>query len=434
MKKVLIITYYWPPSGGGGVQRWVKFVKHLRSFGWEPVVFTPENPERPSYDESLAKDIPENIEVIKNKIWEPYSFYKKFTGRKQSDKIQTAFLNENKTSSGKLEKLSTWIRGNLFIPDARRFWIKPSEKILSDYIKKNNIKLIVTTGPPHSAHMIGLNLKKRMNIKWVADFRDPWTNIDYYHDLMLTRCADKKHHKLEKEVLTNADKITVISPGMQREFNQIVKRDYHVIPNGFDIDDYVDNHPKKSNNSKFSLAHIGSLTKTRNPVNLWKAISELINENTQFAEDVEIHNIGKLDATVNESITSFGLNTNLLQTGYLQHNEVVGEQQNASVLLLLINDTPNSKLILTGKLFEYMISGTPIICIGPKDGDAARVIAETKTGKTFDFNETKAIKSHLTELYNNFEQGTLSISRGNVMKYERKNLTARMAEVFNSIS
>ena len=434
MKKVLIITYYWPPSGGGGVQRWVKFVKYLRNFGWEPVVFTPENPERPSYDESLQNDIPENIEVIKNQIWEPYTYYKKLTGRKKSDKIQTAFLTEKKTSSGTLEKLSTWIRGNFFIPDARKFWIKPSVKLLSGYIKENNINLIVTTGPPHSAHMIGLKLKKLLKIKWVADFRDPWTNIDYYQDLMLTKTADRIHHKLEKRVLLTADEVTVISPGMKKEFTGIVERNYHVIPNGYDLDDYSDIEPSETGQRKFSLAHIGSLTKTRNPINLWKALSELVAENPGFAADLEIHNIGKLDVNVRDSITNSGLNDYLTETGYLPHNEVIREQKNASILLLLINDTPNAKLILTGKLFEYMISGTPIICIGPKDGDAAGVIEETKSGITFGFSEIEQLKSYIANIHKNYKSGNLSNTSGDISKYERKYLTSKMADVFNKLN
>lgn len=433
MKRILIITYYWPPSGGGGVQRWVKFVKYLRNFGWEPIVFTPENPERPSFDESLLKDIPENIEIIKNKIWEPYSYYKKFTGRKKSDKIQTAFLSEKKSSSGKLEKLSTWIRGNFFIPDARKFWIKPSVKLLSKYLKENKIDIVVTTGPPHSAHMIGFKLKKQLNIKWVADFRDPWTNIDYYQDLLLTKFADKIHHKLEKKVLETADAITVISPGMEKEFREIVNREYHVIPNGFDMDDYSNIEIKDNKSKKFSLAHIGSLTKTRNPENLWKALGELIHTYPDFANDMEIHNIGKLDINARESIIAYSLETHLKETPYLPHNKVVTEQKNASVLLLLINDTPNAKLILTGKLFEYMVSRTPIVCIGPKDGDAARAISETKTGTTFGFSETNTLKNHIFDLYRNFKSGKLNNNSGDIMKYERKQLTSTMADVFDNL-
>ena len=238
MKKVLIITYYWPPSGGAGVQRWLKFVKYLREFGWEPVVYTPENPEAPAIDMSLEKDIPENLTVIKTKIWEPYSVYKKLVGIKPEEKIKAGFLSENKKPS-LIENISVKIRGNFFIPDARKFWIKPSIKFLTKYLKDNPVDAIVSTGPPHSMHMIALGLKKKLNIPWLADFRDPWTNIDFYEELNLSASADKKHHQMEKSVLENADTVSVISRTMAVDFKRLYNRHYEVITNGFDEDDII---------------------------------------------------------------------------------------------------------------------------------------------------------------------------------------------------
>ncbi len=435
MKKVLIITYYWPPSGGGGVQRWVKFVKYLQNFGWEPVVFTPENPEVPVFDDSLFKDIPVNIQVVKNRIWEPYSFYKKFTGRKKSEKIQTAFLNEKKKATGFLERLSVWIRGNLFIPDARKYWIKTSVRDITGFLDENSIDVIVTTGPPHSAHMIGLHVKRITGITWLADFRDPWTNIDYYKDLKLTKRSDRIHHKLEKQVLTEADGVSVISPGMVTDFMNIVKREYRVIPNGYDSDDVSYSNKNIVNNAEFSLAHIGSLTKTRNPVNLWNALSSLVAENEEFAKDLEIHNIGKIDINAVESLNEFGLTGYLNQTDYLSHDKVIAEQHKATLLLLLINDTPNAKLILTGKIFEYLISGTPIICIAPTEGDAAKVISDTNSGTTYDFDEVWKLKNDINKYYLRFKNGeTLGTVSKNVERYERKNLTGKMADYLNDIT
>ena len=434
MKKVLIITYYWPPSGGGGVQRWVKFVKYLREFGWEPIVFTPENPERPSFDNSLLKDIPDNIKIIKNKIWEPFRIYKKLTGRKKSDKIQTAFLSEEKSKVGILENLSIWIRGNLFIPDARKYWIKPSVKLLTDFLNNNPVDVIVTTGPPHSAHMIGLSLKRKTGILWLADFRDPWTNIDYYNELKLGKRADRIHHKLEKEVLETADEVVVISPGMAQEFNSIHPKDYKVIPNGYDADDIHERSSTITIGGKFSLAHIGSLTKTRNPLNLWKALSQIVDEDDDFASNLEIHNIGKLDINALESIKLYKLERFLKQTDYMPHNEVVKEQQYATLLLLLVNDTPNAKLILTGKIFEYLVSGTPIICIAPLDGDAANVIKETSCGGTYAFDEISKLKKDIYNYYSLYKRGEIVSNCKNIEKYERKNLTNKMASLLTNLS
>ncbi len=432
MKKVLIITYYWPPSGGGGVQRWLKFAKYLRSFGWEPVIYTPENPEGPVEDPSLLKDIPENLTVIKKPINEPYRFYKKLTGKSKDQKIQTAFLSESGSKYKLLENLSVWIRGNLFIPDARKSWIKPSVKFLSKYLPENKIDVIVTTGPPHSMHMIGYHLKNKLNISWLADFRDPWTNIDYYHQLKLGKRADRIHHKLEKKVLTSADAVTVVSPGMIRDFKAKVERDYFFIPNGYDKAD-IKEGVEVIKSEKFTLSHIGSLTKTRNPENLWQALQELVSENKQFENDLEIKNIGKIDFNAIESLNRSGLEKYLISIDYLPHNRVIDEQKSASLLLLLINDTPNAKLILTGKIFEYLASSTPIICIGPVDGDAAHIIRNKKCGEVFDFNEIRSLKEFLEEAYKKFKRNSLVVECQNTDEFERQHLTKKMAEVLNHI-
>lgn len=434
MKKVLIVTYYWPPSGGGGVQRWVKFVKYLRNFGWEPVIFTPENAEVPSLDNSLIKDVPKDIELIQNRIWEPYSFYKKFTGKKKSDSIQTGFLSEKRNKSGLLESISVWIRGNLFIPDARVFWIKPSVKLLTRYLRNNKVDAIVTTGPPHSAHMIGLGLKKKLNIPWLADFRDPWTNIDYYKDLKISKRADKIHHKLEKEVLEAADVVTVISPGMKREFDGIVPKNYLVIPNGYDSDDVKKTISRNDSNLKFSLTHIGSLTKPRNPESLWVVLKELVSEDPDFASALEIHNIGKLDINVVDSLKSFQLDKYLRQTSYLSHDKVIAEQQEATLLLLLVNDAPNAKLILTGKIFEYLVSGTPIICIAPLDGDAAAVIKDTSCGTAYGFGESVKLKEDIYQSFKLFKQNKLISKCTNIEKYDRKRLTKEMGAALDAMT
>jgi glycosyltransferase involved in cell wall biosynthesis len=430
LKKVIVITYYWPPSGGGGVQRWLKFTKYLRGYGWEPLIYTPENPEMPVEDKSLLKDIPEGLTVIKKPISEPYRFYKRLSGKSKEQKIQTAFLAESDNKHNFIENLAVWVRGNLFIPDARKSWIKPSVKFLSNYLTANNIDTIITTGPPHSMHMIGYELKRKLPLKWLADFRDPWTNIDYYHQLKLTKKADCQHHKLERKVLLSADAVTVVSPGMIKDFTEKVEREYHYIPNGYDAADLnTSDEIKKSEN--FSLSHIGSLTKTRNPENLWQALKELVKENKDFAKDLEIKNTGKIDYSALISIKNAGLEKYLSTTDYLPHAKVLEEQKSASLLLLLINNTPNAKLILTGKIFEYLASKTPIVCIGPKNGDAAQIIRNKKCGDVFDFEEVKSLKSYLLEVYEKFKKNTLEVECPDVEEFERKNLTEKLAEVLN---
>ncbi len=431
MKKVLVITYYWPPSGGAGVQRWLKFVKYLRLYNWEPVIYTPENPEAPAIDHSLEKDIPDNLTVIKTRIWEPYSIYKRITGQKQDEKVKAGFLSEKKKPS-LAENFSVWVRGNLFIPDARKYWIKPSVRFLTKYLKENPVDAIVTTGPPHSMHMIGLGLKKNLNIPWLADFRDPWTNIDFYEKLKLTRFADRKHKKMEKQVLTEADAIIVVSPGMINDFKEKSVTEYDFIPNGYDKEDIKADKVRKS--KKFTLSHIGSLTLTRKAENLWLVLAELIKENKSLSDDLEIRNVGKMDYHVVEMIEKAGLKQNFVMVDYLPHEQVINEQKKASLLLLLINNTPNAKMILTGKLFEYLISGTPVICIGPRDGDAARIVKETHCGETFDFSDKTNLKSYILEAYDKFKQDKLTSNCKGVMQFDRYNLTGKVAMVLERIT
>ena len=426
IKKVLIITYYWPPSGGAGVQRWLKFVKYLREFGWEPIVYTPENGEMPSLDESLMKDLPHGIEILKTPIWEPYDTYKKLTGKKKEEKINSGFLSEN-AKTKRTEKIAVWIRGNFFIPDARKFWIKPSVKYLKSYLKDNPVDAIVSTGPPHSMHLIAKELKRIFQIKWVADFRDPWTNIDFYKDLMLSNAADKKHKRLEKEVIQEADVVLSVGATMGKELTELGAKRSEVITNGYDIEENVE--PVVLDN-KFSIAHIGTMTKSRNPTILWEILSSLAEENEKFKNRLEIKLVGKVDITVMDSIEKFNLSSYVRKIKYLPHNEVVLEQRKSHLLLLVINDTPNAKGILTGKFFEYMSSGRPTLCIGPNDGDVAEIMRETEAGSVFESKDGEALKQYILK---SFEGNSAFKTNSFVEKYSRKLLTKKLVSILDSI-
>mgnify|MGYP002344273047 FL=1 len=429
MKKVLIITYYWPPSGGAGVQRWLKFVKYLRNFGWEPLVYTASNPEYPVADFTLEKDIPANLEVLKTRVWEPYDIYKKFIGLKKGDKINAAFLTEKKKPK-LTEKIAVWIRGNFFIPDARKFWIKPSIRFLADYLKKNPVDAIVSTGPPHSMHRIALGLKTKFDIPWMADFRDPWTKIDYYNDLNLTGFADRRHKKMELETLQMADRVVVISEGMKREFQEIFMRDYEVITNGFDEDDLPKILPEPD--KKFSVAHIGSLVKTRNPDILWKVLHQLAAERPAFAADLEIKLVGKVDYFVTQSIEKYSLTSFVRKIDYLPHTAVIEEQLKSQVLLLLINNTPNAKSILTGKFFEYMAARRPILCIGPPDGDAAGIIHKTNCGLVSGFEDEIGLRNNVLRFFTSFTKGDTDIDNRSIDDYSRIQLTQKLSQLLDS--
>ena len=435
MKKVLIITYYWPPAGGAGVQRWLKFVKYLRDFGWEPVVYTVNNGEMPVVDESLMKEIPNGIQVIKTDIWEPYHFYKKFIGRKKDDKINASFLSENK-KAGLAEKISVWIRGNFFIPDARRFWIKPSINHLLPILAKENISFVVSSGPPHSMHLIALGLKKKMpKIKWVADFRDPWTNIDFYEKLMLSTRADRLHHKLELSVLMHADSVLSIGSTMQDEFKQMLEakniphqNKFKVITNGYDDTDI--SNTEVSKDSKFTLAHIGTLVKDRNPKILWRVLKKLTEQNPAFKKALEIKLVGKVDIAVKEDLQNMGLGEYVNKIDYLDHDKVTIEQQRSRVLLLLVNQTKNAKGILTGKFFEYMASKTPILAIGPVDGELAAIMHDTGCGLITDFEDEAGLEKNVISL---FEGKAMDRRDEEIKKYSRKQLTKTLAETLDQL-
>ena len=430
MKKVLIVTYYWIPSGGAGVQRWVKFTKYLRDFGWEPVIYSPENPEYPSIDHSFEKDIPSDITVLKTPIWEPYNVYRNLTGKK-NQAINAGFISENKKQGWK-DKLSIWIRGNFLIPDPRRFWIKPSVKYLTDYLQQNPVDAIITTGPPHSMHMIGMGVKRNIpSIKWIADFRDPWTNIDFYKELNLTYLADKIHHRLEKKIIQSADQVVVVSNDMKQEYELLKPLKIDVISNGYDEDD---NH--KANiqlDKKFTVSHIGTLNTARNPTTVWKVLSELCTENPEFKSDMQIQLVGKVDFSVLEAIRTNGIWDQLLKIDYLSHSEAIAKQQSSQVLLLLINNSGNARGILTGKFYEYLAAKRPILGVGPTDGDAAAVLHETGGGVMVDFLDQKATKQCILDYYTKYKSNTLIVQAGSVEKYSRRSLTGQLATLLNTL-
>jgi glycosyltransferase involved in cell wall biosynthesis len=431
MKRVLIISYYWPPSGGAGVQRWLKFAKYLREFGWEPVIYTPENPEYPEADESLFKDIPVGLEVIKTPIWEPYNVYKRFIGQKKEDKIQAGFLSVKKKNPF-IENISVWIRGNLFIPDARKFWIKPSIRYLSKYLAARPVDAMVSTGPPHSMHLIALGLKKKLNIPWLADFRDPWTEIDFYQKLQLTKWANNKHLRLEKEVLSMADRISIVSWNWAIDFNRLYPRQYNVITNGYDPDDFNITGQKIS--KFFELTHIGSLNKDRNPELLWKVLAEICSEDEKFRDDLQLRFIGKCDISLIQCLEKYGLLSRTTKIEYMPHDEVLKESAGSQVLLLLLNNTPNVMGIIPGKIFEYLATRRPILCIGPTNGDSARIIREANAGITCNFDDKTAIKKGILELYGLFKQGLLQNQAGEIDSFSRKGLTGKISALLNELS
>ena len=426
LKKILIVTYYWPPSGGPGVQRWLKFVKYLPDFGVQPIVYIPKNPTYPIVDENLVKEVSDKAIILRQNIFEPYQLAS-FLSKNKTKKMNSGIIPNQKKQSF-LDKTLLWIRGNLFIPDARVFWVKPSVAYLEKYIVENNIETIVTSGPPHSLHLIGLELKQKLDIKWFADFRDPWTTIGYHKSLRLSRFAAKKHKALEHQVLNTADTIIVTSKTTKSEFQAITTQPIAVITNGYDTEEVG----KQTLDSKFSLAHIGSFLSERNPLILWKSLVELLNEIPDFKSHLEVKLIGAVSQEVLETITKYKLDPFLNNLGYVSHKEAVAQQRKSQVLLLIEIDSDDTRSIIPGKLFEYMVSGRPIIAIGPQNSDFAEIITNTNTGVFFDYSDKMKLKSVILDFYNQFLEGKLQSNGVGLQKYSRKSLTKELAQLLNS--
>ena len=422
MKRVLIITYYWPPAGGPGVQRWLKFVKYFREFGVEPIVYAPENPNYPLVDENFSSEIPFNTEIIKLPISEPYKFAKLFS-KKKTKQISSGIISKKEISV--LEKLMLYVRGNFFIPDARVGWVKPSVAFLSKYIAENPVDVVITTGPPHSLHLIGMQLQKELNVKWIADFRDPWTTIHYHKSLRLNKSSERKHKKLEASVLKLADVITVTSPTTKKEFEMITETPIVVITNGFDVSEKI--HFEMD--STFSISHIGSLLSERNPEVLWKVLAEICKENASFKNDLQLKFAGAVSEEVKKSLENFHLSSNCEFLGYVSHSEALKLQRQSQLLLLVEINSAETRAIIPGKLFEYLAAKRPIIALGPKESDIEDILAETRSGKFFSYWDDDELKVEILQLYEEFKKGNLGIASEGIEKYSRRELTKQMASL-----
>ena len=425
-KKLLIITYYWPPAGGPGVQRWLKFVKYLPDFGVQPIVYIPENPTYPIVDEGLVSEVSDKAIILKQKIREPYGLASVFSKNK-TRKISSGIIPNQKKQSV-LEKMLLWVRGNIFIPDARFLWVTPSVTYLKKYITENQIDTIVTSGPPHSLHLIGLQLKKELHVKWFADFRDPWTTIGYHKALKLSAYAEKKHKALEHEVLNTADTIIVTSKTTKAEFEAMTSQPIEVITNGYDVEK-VDKQPL---DEKFTLAHIGSFLSDRNPRILWKALKELTKENADFKRDFRLKLLGATSQEVLDTIAEFKLQEYLDNLGYVSHQEAVAHQRQSQVLLLIEINSEDTKSIIPGKLFEYMVSERPIVAIGPEGSDFAEIITTTNTGVFFTYEEKERLKAVLLKYYRDYQNQNLKVHAVGLQQYSRKSLTEKLAKLIHS--
>lgn len=424
MKRVLVIAYYWPPSGGSGVQRWVKFVKYLPAEGWEPVVFAPLNADYPSLDPSFEAEVPASVEVLRGPIREPYAAYRKLTGAKSTE--VTEISSGPKTFK---QRLSLWIRANLFVPDPRVGWVRPSVKRLRKYLKEHPVDAIVTTGPPHSVHLIGRKLHRKLGIPWVPDFRDPWSRMYYLKHLPMSALSWKRLRAMEQSVLDESSAVLACTPLMQEEFQAQTRTPVADITNGYDEEDFAGPAPEPD--GYFNLTHTGLFAADGNPLLLWKVLGEMAAGNPQLMASLRIRLVGKVDREVLEAISAAGIIDNVISLGYCDHATAVREQRSASVLLLPLRNDPQYRPILPGKLFEYLAARRPVLGIGQPDGAMARVLSSTEAGVTLDWADEEGLRTFLAAAWHTHCHGGIPATAGDIGPYSRRATAHALAELLN---
>jgi glycosyltransferase involved in cell wall biosynthesis len=416
VKNLLIITYYWPPAGGAGVQRWLKFSKYLPEFGWNPIILTvdPDQGSYPQRDESLLKEVRDEVEVFRTHSFEPLQLYAKAVGK---DRVPYGGFSNQKSNSS----FSRFIRGNFFIPDARRGWNRYAIAKAKEIISTRTIDCVVTTGPPQSTHLIGLDLKRDLGIKWGIDLRDPWTDIYYNEKMLRTPWAEKHDAKLEKQTLEEADFCITVSKGFAELFNRKVEREYHVVTNGFDEQDLVDENPRNSRESKkLIISYTGTMSDIYDPDVFFEALAS-------YNGSFEFRIAGSISEGVQKKIDDYGISKSVNYLGYLTHADALKEMSQADVLLLISPMVKNSKGIIPGKLFEYLAAGKPILAIAEDDKcDVAVILSDTKGGLFFSRENLKGLSNFLESLPNNFE---FIPNIEAINNYNRKTLTEKLVSI-----
>jgi len=426
LKKILIITYYWPPSGGAGVQRWVKFAKYLPDFGIQPLVLTvdPEYASYPVIDESLLKEVSEKIKVFHTHSNEPFRFYKRISGSQEIP--HSGFANQTQISF--IEKFSRFIRGNFFIPDPRKGWNKYALAEARRLINENDISKVITTSPPHSTQLIGLELKNQFNIDWIADIRDPWTDIYYYDRLYHTTWAKRIDRKYELSVIQKADKVIIVSNAIKDQFlaksDDLKGNKFSVIPNGYDEEDFKQEQPTES--ELFIITYTGTIAPNYNIEGFLNALKRLSEKETKF----RLRFVGAISENFKKIINKASLDDITEYIDHVKHEDSINYLLKSSVLFLAIPHSKNNEGILTGKLFEYLASRKPIIAVGPIKGDASKIINECTAGQMFDYDDQDKIFDYLKTLYNQWKEGkTLVNSNQKIKSYSRKDLTGELVKL-----
>lgn len=421
-KKILIITYYWPPSGGVGVQRWMNFALQLQKRGWEPIILTPENPQFEIRDEKLLDRV-KDIRVVKLPIWEPFNLFHKLTGNRNRKNVQQGLILEKSHSSIK-DKLMIWIRGNLLVPDPRVFWLKSASKKAIQFIKEEGIDTIITTGPPHSIHLIGRRVKRRTGVKWLADFRDPWSKWDVLEKLNTSALVLGIHRRMEQSVIQEADAASTVSRRLAEAFGGI-----EVLNNGLTI---ANSSREELNSTYFTIGYFGMLNELRNPRQFWYLLDQLCRENQAFANKLKLRIGGIVSESIKEEISKLDeLKSRVEFLGYLPHEQVQIEYKKCNLLLLLQNKTNNSQWILPVKFFEYVASDRMILALGDRKSDLGDIMNDKDIGEILKYSEIDAIRSFIEDIFENNRKPDSVQAKKLLKLFSHENLVEKLEEILN---
>jgi glycosyltransferase involved in cell wall biosynthesis len=432
MKRVLFITYYFPPSGGSGVQRGLKMVKYLGAEGWEPLVLTvdPAHAAYPDLDPAMATDVPAGTRVERTRAWDPYALYARFMGKQKKDAVGVGFLGADHASAK--ERFARWIRANLFLPDARVGWASHATRAARALFEDPGFDAIVTTGPPHSTHLIGARLARTTGRPWVADLRDAWPDPAYAEMLPSSGWARRRDRRMRQRALDAASVCLAVTEDLACQMRAATGHDFRVIRNGFDPADFSEQPPPDMD--RFRITHTGNLGPARDPEPLWTVLSRSANRDRWPALRVQL--VGNVDPGIEETIRKAGLVDRMERIPYVPHHEATRSMQRAALLLLPINRVGDAAGIVTGKIYEYLASGRPIVGLGDRDGEAARILADSGAGVMLDWRDADGLESLIDRHYTAWQAGTplAGATREDLSPYSRRQQAAALARILDELS
>lgn len=429
-RKVLIISYYWPPAGGITVLRCLKIAKYLRDFGWEPVIYTASNAQYPYLDPANERDVPEGVTVLRQPIFEPLHLFKTLSGRKASDPL-TNMVHVRDKKAKLTDRFGIWVRANFFIPDARAFWIRPSVRYLTEYLKHHPVDAIFSDGPPHTNTAIACEVKKAAGIPWLADFQDPWTQVDYYPLLGIKGRADRKHREMEQDVFQTADAMTIASPSWKTDLESIGAKNVNVLYYGYDEADFEDIRPE--NSDVFTIVHTGLLGFDRRPDPLIQALAELKRESPEHVNTVRVVQYGELDYSVKHQFDEAGIPEFLHVKGIVPRKDALRALVSAGLLLLPLNKADNAKGRMPGKFYEYLRAGRPILALGPLDSDVAGILRDTGHGQMHDYSDVAGTKQTLLLALDTWKRGERFSTSDRIRQFSNREQTRVVARLLNQI-